>query len=463
MKIPALPTSLCLLIGGMAATAVADKPTEAVMRFENNDQIAGSLKALGNDSLVWESDILAEPATFRLKHVLDLTLDAQNREPDSSHVAILTLRNGDEVHGQLDSITEDTIAIRTWFAGPMAFNRLMVSKVQIEGGGSLYFRGPTSSEGWQMVPEDCWEYRRQAFISRKIGSIARDKILPEECTLSFTVQRKGSSMDLKLMLFSQDTSSSQPRSGYELSFQRNSIYLRSGRSRNFLGSGHSRELTENDKSRIEIKASRKTGQVLVLIDGNIVMSDSDPNIDPDEFGSGLHFIAGNNEAIRISEIEIGPWDSQAEALPQANGFRRMHQPVKPKQEEVDEDEGRMKLANGDSLDGEVETIEDGMITLKTPLGIIRLPVERFRSLNLEGLGKEEAKAESKDIKAYFADGSTLVFRLEGVEGDRIIGASQNYSTDSKWGTASFDLSAISRIEFDPHHMRSSARREEIDW
>lgn len=465
MKTPNPLMFLCLLLAGIPGSTVAKEPASAMMRFQNNDQIGGSLKALGDDSLLWESDILAEPATFHLKDVLNLTLHAENRSPETSHVAILTLRNGDVVHGQLDSISDHSISIRTWFAGPIHFNRLMVSQVQIEGGTNLYYRGPSGVEGWDISPADSWQYNRQAFISSKPGSIARDEILPDECIIHFTVQRKGSSLDLKLMLFSQETNQSRPRSGYELSFQRSSIYLRNGRNRNFLGSSHSSDLSNNDKARVEIRTSRKSGKVVVLINDEVVMNEGDPNMDRQEFGSGLHFISGNNDAIRISDIEIGPWDGKLDGLPQPQP-RHLQRGLPLDQadkKEVDEDEGRMKLANGDSLDGDVQSIREGMITLDTELGEIRLPVERFRSLNLEGLGTESARRLPGDIRAYFADGSTLVFRLDKVDGNRIVGTSQNFSTKSQYGTVSFDLTAINRIEFDIHKEELKAMRNGMEW
>ncbi len=437
----------------------AEDADQAVMRFHNDDQISGKLKALGDESLVWESDILAEPATFDLQHVLNLTLNAENKAPEAGHVAMLTLKNGDQIHGQLGGITDEAITIETWFAGVMKFRRTMVSKIEIEGSSSLHFRGPSSIEEWQQSPQDSWEYKRQAFISRKMGSIARDKILPDECTIAFTVERKSDQLDLKLMLFSNDVESSRPRSGYELSFQRSSVYLRSGKTRNFLGSDHSRELSQNDKVRIEIRASRKTGKVVLVINGKVTEVWNDPGVDRNEFGSALHFISGNNQVMRISDIEIGPWDGRVDHLPQPRGIRvHRHNQVQPKPEPDEEDtKGRMQLANGDSLEGTVSTIEEGLITLETPLGEIKLPVERLRSLNLNGLDTERAKRERGDIRAYFADGSTLVFRFLEVTDDKVKGSSQNF------GEATFDLKAINRIEFDIYNEKLEALRSDRNW
>ena len=117
----------------------------------------------------------------------------------------------------------------------------------------------------------------------------------------------------------------------------------------------------------------------------------------------------------------------------------------------------MQLANGDSLEGEVSSIEEGLITLKTPLGEIKIPVERLRSLNLDGLDTERAKRERGDIRALFADGSTMVFRFEEVSEDELTGTSQNF------GKAIFKLSAIHRIEFDIYNEKVESLRSTSDW
>lgn len=458
--------SLGVILLLVVNVATAEQEHQAVMRFHNDDLISGKLKALGENSLLWESDILAEPATFDLDHVLDLTLNAENKAPESSHVAMLTLKNGDQVHGQLGGIDEDHIDLNTWFAGPMQFGRSMVSSIDIQGGGSLHYRGPKNIDGWIQQPEQSWEYKRQSFISRKAGSIAREKLLPEQFSISFTVERKSDQLDLKLMLFSTDVDNSYPRSGYELSFQRSSIYLRSGKTRNFLGSDHSRELSQNDKALIEVRASSKTGKVVLLINGKVAEVWSDPGVESNDFGTGLHFIAGSNQVIRISNIKIAPWDGRIEHLPQPRGMRIQRGNAEPQpkpDDKAEEETGRMKLANGDSLEGEVSSVDEGLITLKTPLGEIKLPIERLRSLNLEGLGTSEAKRESRDIRAYFADGSILVFRLDQVDGNRIVGSSQHFSTQSRFGSADFKLSAINRIEFDIYNEKLDALRSSRDW
>jgi hypothetical protein len=54
---------------------------------------------------------------------------------------------------------------------------------------------------------------------------------------------------------------------------------------------------------------------------------------------------------------------------------------------------------------------------------------------------EEAKLYAADVRATLADGSRMVFRLDGVEENALIGFSQNF------GTARFRKDAFKRIEF----------------
>ena len=101
----------------------------------------------------------------------------------------------------------------------------------------------------------------------------------------------------------------------------------------------------------------------------------------------------------------------------------------------------MELRNGDSIVGEVTAIENGMIAVKTPFREVRLPIEALRELTLKPVDAERCKRENGDVRAWFADGSSVVFRLDAVEEGSLTGFSQNF------GTARFKTSAFNRIEF----------------
>ena len=117
----------------------------------------------------------------------------------------------------------------------------------------------------------------------------------------------------------------------------------------------------------------------------------------------------------------------------------------------------MELANGDSLEGEVTSIKEGVIAIKTPLGEVKLPVDRIRTVALKKIDLERCILRNGDIRAWFPDGSSIVFRLDAVGEDSLTGSSQNF------GTATFKLAAFSRLEFNIHDPELEDIRAAEEW
>ncbi len=453
-----------ILLAALALAPVPATAAESVARFSNDDLLTGTLESLSSDFIIWKSPVLDKPVPFFVKDVLDLSLPGTLPEIAADHEAILTLTNGDTVRGQLASVTDETVALDTWFAGRMHFNRLMVSSVRIEGKSTFLYAGPTGMDGWtQSGDTPIWSYGRSAFRSSGTGGIARGGLLPDECAVSFEASWKSDSIALKVILFSDEPSSIDPGSGYELSFQRGSVYLRNGKTQSFLGSTHSQELMENDTVHVEIRASRTAGKVCLFINGRIIEIWSDAEVGKSKFGSCLHFVSLNTLPMRISRIGVASWDGRIEELPEPRiGMIRQfgihdqdEDPALPAPEPTQED--RMKLANGDSLKGEVTAIQDGRITVKTPLGDINLPVARLRNVTLKKVELERCILRNGDIRAWFPDGTSIVFRLDAVAGDTLTGSSQNF------GSADFNMRAFSRIEFNIHDPALESKRATNDW
>jgi hypothetical protein len=70
---------------------------------------------------------------------------------------------------------------------------------------------------------------------------------------------------------------------------------------------------------------------------------------------------------------------------------------------------------------------------------------------------ERAIRRNGDVRTTFPDGSSMVFRLDGVEDGEITGSSQNF------GSATFDMSAFSRIEFNIYDVDLEGKRGAEDW
>ena len=430
----------------------AAEVVESSVRFSNNDQLSGSLDSLTTEQLVWKSPILVKPVPFLLENVLDLTLPAAITNSEARHEAAVTLTNGDLIHGQLASVSDQSVELDTWFAGRLKFNRLMIRDVQISERPDFIYRGPTGLDGWKQSGEKpAWTYQNSSIRSTGVGSIARDVNLPDECSIAFDASWRGS-FSLKLVFFSDDIASDRPTSGYEMNIQTRSVYLRSCKTQKFLGhTPNAVMLQENEKARVEVRASKKTGKICLFIDGEIIDVWTDPDVASNEFGRGIHFISQNESPVQISRIEVGAWDGEVDQMPDpqklggirqfGNQFEPMDDEPEPLRQEKKPNTERMELRNGDSITGEVISIIDGTITVRTPFREVKLPVESLRSVALKPVDLERCKRENGDVRVWLPDGSSMVFKLLGVTEDSLIGNSQNF------GTANFKIAAFNRIEF----------------
>jgi len=459
------PLSLIPCLVPMLAGFAAANDPEAVVRFSNNDRLTGSVVSLSADTLVWKSPVLEKPTPFFLRRVMDISLPSAEPDHAAEHEATLKLTNGDTVCGQLASVTDDSITMDTWYAGRLTLNRLMVTDVKITAKSSYVYRGPNGMEDWKQPAaknRSAWTYGRGAFRSNGTGDIAHDDLLPEQCSIAFDIAWKGDAIALKVLAFTTDATPGNMNTGYELSLQRGSVYLRNCKTSSFLGNTNSQVLMESDHAHIEIRASSKSGKVSLYVNEHLLENWTDPEVARGKFGRCLHFVSQTPSPQRISGIRIAVWDGVVDGAPDPRigmmrGFggvptdeQKAAQAEKPK-------EGRMELANGDSLQGDVISVTDGVVSVKTPLGDVKLPVSRIRTVALKKVDLERCIRRNGDIRAWFDDSSSIVFRLDGVGDGTLSGSSQNF------GKATFKTAAFNRIEFNIHDPDLEEKRAPEDW
>ena len=284
------------------------------------------------------------------------------------------------------------------------------------------------------------------FASKAPGGIARDVGLPDECRIAFDAAWDGG-LGLKLILFSNDTGSDHPTSGYEVTFQQRSVYFRRCNGQKFLG--HTPNVTlleESEEARIEICASLKSGKFCLLVDGKVVDVWTDSNVVSDSGGGVVHFISTSASPVEISGIRVSKWDGELD--PVAGAQVMLDQDPGPRDDDppkvgatVNDAAGRMELRNGDTVSGEVVSIEKGMVKIRTAFSEVVVPLERLCAVALKPVSLERCKRLSGDVRGHLADGSSLVFHLDGMKGGFLMGSSQNF------GKAKLNISSFSRVEF----------------
>ena len=142
-------------------------------------------------------------------------------------------------------------------------------------------------------------------------------------------------------------------------FQGNSVHVKKAGSNTWLGhSTNASVLRENESARIEIRASIKSGKILLYVDGKFIDMWEDDAVKADTLGKGFHLISQDSAPLRISNILVSEWDGYTDDLPKkqnrfqgGRGFRgnlgMQNQTDTAKPDKEEELEGRMVLLNGD--------------------------------------------------------------------------------------------------------------------
>ena len=440
------------LVTACALMMTAHAEPSHVLRFLNGDELPGTPGKVDLETILWNSPALLEPGRFHAEQVRHVQLPSKIHIPEAAgHEATLTLTNGDVLRGQLASVTDDEVTFDTWYAGRMVFRRVMVRDLSVREMPDYFYRGPIEIDSWKQTTDPpAWTNTEDGGMqSAAPGGIGNEMDLPEEFVLEFDAQWTGS-FRLHVILFTNDLSTESPDEGYEVVFQRQSVHIRRCGQRQWIGhSNRAIELQQNEKARIRLQASLRTGQFAFFVNDRIIDAWTDNEVDPEKLGNGIQFISRDNSPLIISRIDLSRWDGTLEDVPEAGpmigglgGFGGRFD-FDDAEEEEDEQPNGMTLRNGDRIQGTVSAIEDGLITIDTAFREITIPVERLRTIALKPVDLEEPKREIGDIRAWFSDGGSIVFRLEGIsdDGAAVHGSSQTF------GSATFDLSAFQRLEF----------------
>ncbi|MCW1886505.1 hypothetical protein OKA04_17335 [Luteolibacter flavescens] len=446
------PAAALLLLA--SCLPLAAQETEIIC--VDGSRIRGSLLGVEVDRLQFEADFLAVPVPLRLEKVVEVSLPVNRGDSKGDHIATLTLTNGDVLSGELTGIDEQSIKLRTWYAGEMTFRRVMVDKLEIKDRIDLVYSGPDSLQGWTQSDPGIWSFERGWLRAKGAGSIARNLKLPTKTRFAFDLSWR-SNPRFNFLFYSDDIAGTSPNNAYELIvqggryIQLHKRWAKDGKSgsNSLPGFANVPELLNKERCRFEILVDRKSGLIRLLVNGRVVQDWTDPEPDAGISGGGMHFSTQDSVQLRVSRIEVTAWNGELEGKPpeQDDGF--MEEEIIPQPEaEAPADPTRIRLRNNDQIAGEMLGIAEGKVKLKTSFGDVSLPVSRLRTFALHTKEQREnwdlyqvPKRYNGDVRAWFPDGSCITFKLEGAANGKLEGSAQAF------GKASFEQKAFTRIEF----------------
>lgn len=431
-----------------------------VLNFTNGDRLQGNLGRVDDTMLQWKSPTLKKETPFFLNQVQDITFPAQIAPPPArDHIAHIRFNpdlrqqneniSGDVIEGELVAVNQDSIILNTWYAGQLKLNRNMVKDLEITDVSPAVYTGPAKEDDWQIFPEKSWTFEKNSYTGGGSGSLARDfKKIPERYCFRFTASWKNR-FGLQILFGADSATEETPDNHYMLVLDNGTSYLQKrstdanalgGMMRNggMIGEyKRDQAFRSKEKSELRLFVDTTTGLMALYSDETLVQQWNDVD-KPFLAGNCIHLrqSSGNGYKVNVSRMFLTTWDG---TLPSAeNGV-----PSNPiDNPDPKDDEQRIILRNGDIVLGKVEKIEQSELTLKTRFNEIRLPVSRIKKLALAPSEYDERLLQNGDVRAWFADGNYITFRLEGIAEDgKITGTSQHF------GTAQFNPAAFTRIEF----------------
>ena len=434
----------------LAAPCLGAEVKSDLLRFGNGDQLHGRFTGMGaGPSVMWKRDDIGDEVKFDAADLRQIVLRGGRPAKALTSLSHIGTINGDRIPGIIRKIDAKQVTIETEFSGMLEFPREKVGLLAPNPlGGRVLYQGPFDASEWLNIsaehPEGLskkrvnskpkadfpqWEFSGSAWYwqNKNIGSaLVRKSGMPDRAILQFDLAWKNR-LSLAIAFHSDFTRpvgkkaeeqqnqanlAGQPASlpslfGNSYVIQLYANYVRLFRT-SFDKEGVSRmdpvqtangnmRLGESGNARIELRANRLTGEIVLFIDGEFVIQWSELDLGGNEPGAdayagkgdGFGFVVqAENSPARISEVVVAEWNGMPDAA---------------RSLQID-DADIVLLNNGtDRFAGKVTELNDGKLKLESRYGDFEFPVEdiaevRFAKSRLAE--KQEDASASLKVRLY---------------------------------------------------------------
>jgi len=454
-------------------------PSVEAVHMLNGDVISGKfVKFDPVAGLVWEAANIKPALQINPVGIDRVTFKGEAPAKASSQSRIL-LHSGNELTGQLEFADADKVVINSWYAGRLEFRRSAIKAVIPSKGGSsrVTFNGPTAKDDWvfgtaknaggkkgflipqgprpipgnlakKNVPSGKFQFKANSFESTGSGAMVGRKVeFPDKSITEFDLDwatptgRTSAYFNVNVNFFSDNLKSQSNGNSYSLKLSQTGANL----SRHELQGGEpvSDRLGSNarvnltgigSRARFSFRVDRKKRTFMLLINGQKIASWKDKERFAGK-GSGLVFTTRSTYPIRISNISIREWDGTLPAsFKDALGS--------PK-------EDLLRLANDDTMSGNVIGIQKNAIKIKTSFAEVDIPLDR---IGLIQFARKNAVAKEKPpkgmVSARLKGHGSLTFELKSWQDGKLTVQSPDF------GVATLDGSIVESITFNPGKKRA---------
>ena len=388
------------------------------------------------------------------------------------HSCNVELANGDSLSGELVSIENGKLVLKTWYAGNLSINRsALKSLVPGYTAAKTIFEGPESAQNWSflnpnngvVVPQlppnanpaavqqmqkrlaattGKWKFTDGAFECSTSGAMVgrQMKDLPDRSSIEFDVEW-ASYLNLYVNLYTDKLNSYSSCNAYSLRLNQTYAYLYRyslNRGSQRIGSNIRINLTSlKNRASISLKVDKKNRIIALYVNGKFTTKWKDVNQDFAGKGKGILFSSRSTNPIRVSQIRVREWNGN---LPGQN-----------KVSTGDDKEDFVMFNNEDSITGSLIGIKEGQMKFKTSFAELPIPLENVDVIHLSKEGRERsAIIPIGSMRATLKGRGRLTMKIEEWKDGKITAISPTF------GKTVIDAAALKSVEFNLGKSRTAS-------
>jgi hypothetical protein len=462
-----------LIDGNAAPPNAAPRPEPApasadVLQFLDGTLMHGVLQGMEpGRGLRWLHPDATKPFDLQPDHVdsLQFSHAKQMTNAPTCHFRFFC---GDELYGSLVGLTETNLELSTWFGTTMKIPRSAVETISfLPKNYSLEYNGPTDASGWVMGGQQGqvirqanganiiirgggmivmngviysgatagtgttnWAYHDGSFVSTGFGTLGRDFHLSRSATIDFDATSTGQ-FNLMMEIYASSLDRIDFGNGaFMLDFDNNPNATARGRSTGVpgdLGNVLLPNLLKEGRAHVTIHCNKEENSITVLVDGKVVKRWTDLAF-ADYAGGGLFFSSQVPDTMKISNIQVSEWTGK-------------YEPALTPTASTNADE--ISFINQDTAEGRIGNIGETKLNLAVAGQELAVPLDRVREINFAPTNPLAGVqgGGTWDVRAVFAGGGSVSFRLDKWEGAGVSGSS------SLFGPVQFPPESIRELDF----------------
>lgn len=420
------------LLSIFISTACLAAEGDDFINFENDDTLHG--KFLGfttSGKIIWNNDAAEKNIAFETSDVRKVVMNKGRRTKPFTHTSYITLKNLDTIPGEIHSLSDDKLTLKTDFGGEITIQRDQISDINVNPlGKKIIYRGPfADDEPWELkypanrVAKDVSEEEKEKNKPWKIknfslthqgvpAAILMKTEFPDKYRVTFNSYSSQSyyptiaiMADLKVPEFDDKNEELvKNRNRYRTSlgnylgtslslrlhpsnstltqhsFKEDGTLIQSNATNMIRGSS-----SRSTQSKIfyDLRVDKKAGLIMLFADkknvGQWQINALSEDYKGDYFGFNMQYSHLSAKSI-ISDIVVANW----------NGIKDSAISLENDQRDI------VMLNNGtDRYSGKITGITEATIDLKTAYSELAIPKNQVSSITLARKGSEEPPARGK--------------------------------------------------------------------